>query len=62
MSQRMVHQPDPWWKEFENAAVKDGVPLSVWIGKTCKEALPLKTQKRMGKRPRPGRKPKGAKR
>jgi hypothetical protein len=52
-----ITQPEDWIAAFREAAEAENIPLSEWIGKICKAALPQKQQKTLSIRP-PAHRPK----
>lgn len=52
-----ITQPADWWAAFEEAASKEGLTLSAWIGEACKARLPVKVAKKLTERP-PANRPK----
>lgn len=55
---RSITMPSAWWTAFSAAASKAGVPLSEWIGRACRRALPRDVRELLGERRRAGRPPK----
>ncbi len=46
-----ITQPVDWWKAFTQAAEKEGVSLSAWLGDAGKDRLSDKVVKRLSDRP-----------
>ena len=50
-----ISQPRDWWRAFKNEADREGLSLSTWIGKTCRDAI--RKPETLSKRP-PANRPK----
>lgn len=56
-NRKNIVQPSEWWEAFEWQAKREGLSLSEWIGKHCREALPAKRRDALPERP-PANRPK----
>lgn len=61
---RNIVQPVDWWVAFNDAAEKEGLTVSQWMGRVCKKALPKDVREKLEERVpahRPKKKKKGKK-
>ena len=54
---KSVAYPSDWWDSFANAAKKEGLSVTAWIGMACRNFLPDDVACKLSPKSKAGRKP-----